>query len=98
MLLRPEVNLRLGTHYLRMMLDQFDGRWEPTLAAYNAGASRARDWLGWGEFREPAEFVESIPFTETRNYVQIVLRNAETYRALYSIRPAAKTPARKRRR
>jgi soluble lytic murein transglycosylase len=37
----------------------------------------------WGNFREPAEFVESIPFTETREYVQAVLRNAEMYRRLY---------------
>jgi len=91
MLYRPDINLKLGTYYLRAMLDQFDDRPEPTLAAYNAGASRAKAWLGWGEFREPAEFVETIPFTETRNYVQIVLRNAETYRALYAAsRPAAK--------
>jgi soluble lytic murein transglycosylase len=41
------------------------------------------DWLGWNTYREPAEFVESIPFTETRDYVQAVLRNADLYRRLY---------------
>ncbi len=94
MLFRPEINLRLGTHYLRSILNQFDGRWEPALAAYNAGASRSRAWLSWGEFREPAEFIETIPFSETRNYVQIVLRNAETYRELYAQSAPATKPVR----
>jgi soluble lytic murein transglycosylase len=82
-LFEPEVNLRIGTRHLKAMLDSFDGRWEPTLAAYNAGKTRAVAWLGWGEFREPAEFIETIPFSETRAYVQIVLRNAAIYRRLY---------------
>ena len=96
MLFRPDINLQLGTRYLRSILDQFDGRWEPALAAYNAGASRSKAWLSWGEFREPAEFVETIPFSETRNYVQIVLRNAETYRALYAKSAPAPPPAQSR--
>ncbi|MGH9629335.1 MAG: hypothetical protein ACRD7E_13530 [Bryobacteraceae bacterium] len=40
-------------------------------------------WRTWADFEEPAEFIETIPFTETRNYVQIVLRNADMYRRLY---------------
>jgi soluble lytic murein transglycosylase len=40
-------------------------------------------WAGWFEYREPAEFIETIPFSETRNYVQIVTRNADVYRRLY---------------
>jgi soluble lytic murein transglycosylase len=83
-LFEPEVNLRVGTRHLKSLLDSFEGRWEPTLAAYNAGKTRAVEWLGWGEFREPAEFIETIPFSETRAYVQIVLRNAGIYRRLYS--------------
>jgi soluble lytic murein transglycosylase len=65
------------------MLDQNSGKVEQTLAGYNAGPSRAAEWLTWNTYREPAEFVESIPFTETRDYVQAVLRNAEIYRKLY---------------
>ncbi len=65
------------------MLDQHDGQVEQTLAAYNAGPNRVVEWMGWNNYREPAEFVESIPFTETRDYVQAVLRNAEMYRRLY---------------
>jgi soluble lytic murein transglycosylase len=83
-LLRPEVNLRLGTEYLRDMYDNYSGRWEKTLASYNAGGSRVQNWSTWAQYREPAEFVETIPFSETRNYVLAVLRNASMYRKLYS--------------
>ncbi|MBI4875326.1 MAG: transglycosylase SLT domain-containing protein [Acidobacteria bacterium] len=82
-LFRPEVNLNLGTRIFRSLADQYGGRLEPALAAYNAGKSRADAWLNWGSVREPSEFVEAIPFTETRDYVQIVLRNADLYRRLY---------------
>ncbi len=82
-LFRPELNVRLGTAYLRTMYDASMGRWERTLAAYNAGTSRVENWESWGEYREPAEFIESIPFSETRNYVLAVLRNASMYRKLY---------------
>jgi len=54
-----------------------------TLASYNAGKSRVNDWIGWNQYQEPAEFVESIPFTETREYVEAVMRNASVYRQLY---------------
>ena len=47
--------------------------------------------MNWNDFREPAEFVESIPFTETRNYVQIVIRNSDVYRRLYAAQPAKPT-------
>ncbi len=86
MLFDPEINLRLGAQYLRTILNSFHGEWEPTLAAYNAGRSRAVAWLKRSEFRDRAEFVESIPFRETRNYVQIVLRNADLYRRLYAFK------------
>jgi soluble lytic murein transglycosylase len=82
-LFQPAINLQIGTVVLRSMLDHQDGRLEPTLAAYNAGPLRAAEWQSWNEYREPAEFVESIPFTETRDYVQAVMRNADIYRRLY---------------
>jgi soluble lytic murein transglycosylase len=80
----PAVNLQLGTFYLKTIVDNLGGRWEAALAAYNAGPSRAKAWSSWGEFREPAEFIETVPFSETRNYIQTVLRNADTYRRIYS--------------
>jgi len=92
MLFDPEINLKLGTYYLRSLLNSLQGNWEATLAAYNAGKSRADRWLAQGPYRETAEFIENIPFTETRDYVQIVLRNADFYRRLYgSTPPAAKS-------
>jgi soluble lytic murein transglycosylase len=81
-LFTPEVNLQLGTRYFREMVDKF-GAFEYALAAYNAGTNRVDDWLGQGKYRDPQEFVESIPFTETREYVQAILRNANVYRQLY---------------
>lgn len=92
MLHTADANLRLGSFYLRMMLDTLDSNLEFTLAAYNAGKGRVDKWRTWFDYREPAEFVESIPFEETRNYVQVVIRNADFYRRLYSSRPAASTP------
>ncbi len=90
MLRHPEVNLNLGTYYFRKLVDSLEGHVEAALASYNAGQSRARMWLHWAEYREPAEYIETIPFSETRNYVTTVLRNAEIYRRLYAAeRPAA---------
>jgi soluble lytic murein transglycosylase len=82
-LFTPEVNLQLGTRYFRGMVDQFGGSFEYALAAYNAGSDRVVDWLGQGKYRDAPEFVESIPFTETREYVQAILRNAAVYKQLY---------------
>ncbi len=79
----PAVNLQLGTRYFRDMVDKYNGQFEYALAAYNAGSDRVSDWLGEGHYRDPQEFVESIPFTETREYVQAILRNANVYRQLY---------------
>jgi soluble lytic murein transglycosylase len=79
----PAINMQLGTRYFRGMVDKFGGSFEYALAAYNAGSDRVDDWLGQGKYRDPQEFVESIPFTETREYVQAILRNASVYKQLY---------------
>ena len=83
MLAEPGINVQLGTRYFRQLVQKFDGKLELALAAYNAGADRVEEWRSSGNFREPAEFVESIPFTETREYVQAILRNAGIYHRLY---------------
>lgn len=83
MLFKPDTNLKIGTYYLKALFDQLQGKWEETLASYNAGKSRVVSWVSSANFHEPAEFVESIPFNETRVYVQNVMRNAEMYRRLY---------------
>jgi soluble lytic murein transglycosylase len=81
-LLDPETNIRLGTRYLREMLDKLGGVPEYALAAYNAGDYRVEDWEAAGPYNGIDEFVESIPFTQTREYVQAILRNEETYKSI----------------
>jgi soluble lytic murein transglycosylase len=78
----PDYNVRLGTIYVAGLEKQF-GNLESALAAYNAGEDRVVFWTEGQTYREPAEFVESIPFTETRQYVELVTRNADIYRRLY---------------
>ena len=78
----PDYNVRLGTAYFARLVKQF-GSTEAALAAYNAGEDRVELWTSGQTYRETAEFVDSIPFTETRQYVQIIARNSEIYHRLY---------------
>lgn len=87
-LFRPEVNIPLGVAEFKSLLDQFGNQPAYALAAYNAGGSRVTQWLQQGSYRDIDEFIESIPFHETRGYVQAVLRNAEHYRHLYWSNPS----------
>ena len=88
----PDYNVRLGTVYLSGLLESYRTP-EAALAAYNAGEDRVAEWTMGQNYEETAEFVESIPFTETREYVQIVLRNAELYRQTYANTAASVPPA-----
>jgi len=95
----PNLNLKLGQAYLAGLLDQFDGSYVLTLAAYNAGPSRARQWLRHNGDPRQAEvdaidWVEAIPFYETRNYVQRVMENLQVYRARLNDTEVALTPER----
>jgi soluble lytic murein transglycosylase len=81
-LLDPVINLELGTRYLREMLNEFGGQPEYAFAAYNAGDYRVTAWKAVGTYHGMDEFVESIPFSETREYVQAILRNEAMYREL----------------
>jgi soluble lytic murein transglycosylase len=88
-----EVNLKLGTSYLKLVLDDFGGSAAMATAAYNAGPGRPRRWRE-GALQEAAAWAEGIPFTETRDYVKKVLSNATVYGALLKTVP---TPALKTR-
>jgi peptidoglycan lytic transglycosylase len=79
-LLSPSYNVRVGTLVLRNLQTNFDGNGEEMLAAYHAGQTRVNSWLSGGSFRDPAEFLESIPIPATRIYVERVLRDATIYR------------------
>lgn len=81
----PEYNMRLGRYHLQEVIDEFDGSYILALAAYNAGGHRARRWIeDYGDPRspdvDPIDWIESIPFSETRNYVQRVMENLQVYR------------------
>lgn len=82
LLFDPDYNVRLGTIYVAGLKNDF-GSVESALAAYNAGEDRVAFWTAGQSYRDLAEFVDSIPFTETREYVEIVTRNAVIYRKLY---------------
>jgi soluble lytic murein transglycosylase len=82
----PGYNATLGAHYLEAMLERFNGSYVMTFAAYNAGPSRVDRWIKtYGDPRDPdvdvVNWVELIPFTETRNYVQRIMENQQVYRA-----------------
>jgi soluble lytic murein transglycosylase len=78
----PEYNLELGMLYIAGLL-KATGEPEYALAAFNAGEDRIAAWRAERNYEEIPELVESIPFTETRDYVQIVMRNADVYRQVY---------------
>jgi soluble lytic murein transglycosylase len=81
-LFEPDFNLQVGMVYVTGLLHNL-GAPEYALAAFNAGEDRIALWRSERNYEEIPELVESIPFTETRDYVQIVLRNAEVYRMIY---------------
>jgi soluble lytic murein transglycosylase len=87
-LFQPETNIMLGTRHLASLLQQY-GKTEIALAAYNAGKTRVDLWLQKYSSLDMAEFVEQIPFSETRSYVRQVMSN----KAHYDRRNASALPA-----
>ena len=81
-LFEPEYNIELGMLYIAGLVRQ-TGAFEYAAAAYNAGEDRIAAWKSERNYEEIPELVESIPFTETREYVQVVLRNTAVYRMIY---------------
>jgi len=85
-LIDPQYNMRLGSAYLGRMIDTFSGSYLMAAAAYNAGPSRPLEWAGFcGDPRnssnDPLDYIECIPFSETRNYVMRTLESTVVYRA-----------------
>ena len=83
---QPDYNVRLGSAYLQSLVRRYDGAYILAIAAYNAGPSRVNNWIeAFGDPRQnnidPIDWIERIPFTETRNYVHRVLENVQIYRA-----------------
>ncbi len=82
----PDFNMRVGSAYLGQLVDQFSGSYVLATAAYNAGPGRPTQWTSLcGDPRnsasDPLDFIECIPFSETRDYVMRVLEATQVYRA-----------------
>jgi soluble lytic murein transglycosylase len=75
----PAVNIRLGSLYLGKMVQQFDANHAIAAAAYNAGPHRVAKWLERRAFDEPDIWIETIPYAETRRYVQQVMAFTVVY-------------------
>lgn len=80
---KPEVNIQLGVKYLCGLLNDFEDNIILALASYNAGPGKVKQWVEIRSHLKPLEFMESIPYRETRNYVKKVLRNYVIYKTLY---------------
>ncbi len=81
-----ETNIAIGTGYLKLVLDDFNGSMPMAAAAYNAGPSRHRAWRN-GSVMEAAAWAQNIPFAETRDYVKKVLANTTVYAAVITGQP-----------
>ncbi|MDZ7627729.1 MAG: lytic transglycosylase domain-containing protein [Parvularculaceae bacterium] len=82
----PHYNMTLGSAHLSHLISRYSGSWIMTFAAYNAGPNRVTQWVeAYGDPRsesvDPLDWIEQIPFEETRNYVQRVLENSQIYRS-----------------
>ncbi|MGH7827516.1 MAG: tetratricopeptide repeat protein [Candidatus Binatia bacterium] len=82
-LFEPEINLTLGTRYLKDLLHRYSNNWHKAIAAYNAGENAVDRWEREIETEDSEEFVERIPYFETRQYVKLVLRNHRIYKRIY---------------
>ena len=83
-LLKEEDNLKLGIKTMSDLLKKFDNRLDYALCAYNAGETPTRLWIKLRGNRAPIEFIESIPYQETRQYVKNILRNYAIYKMIYN--------------
>lgn len=83
-LYNPEINIEMGTALLRDLREKYNGKFVQTVAAYNASESAIATWMKERFNGDYFEFVESIPYEETRNYIKLVFRNYMTYKRILS--------------
>ncbi len=92
----PDLNIRLGLKHFKNLLVRYNGNLVPAIAAYNSGATPVDRWLKLPTAALNDEFIENIPYAETREYVKKVLANIEIYNSIYhqEIPPADTAPER----
>lgn len=86
-LYQPEISARLGAFELRTLFDRWKHQWIPSVASYNANADAVRGWLTVRKRADPVEFIEEIPYEETRAYVKLVMRNQIFYQRMLADGP-----------
>ncbi len=79
----PEINIRIGCWYLSVLTDEFNGNLQLILAAYNGGSGNVNKWLKDDRYSEDGKSLDYIPFKETSDYVEKVLKNYEMYKKIY---------------
>lgn len=79
----PEINIRIGCWYLSVLTDEFNGNLQLILAAYNGGSGNVNKWLKDDRYSEDGKSLNYIPFKETSDYVEKVLKNYEMYKKIY---------------
>jgi soluble lytic murein transglycosylase len=80
----PEINVAIGSIYIRELKEEFHGMYEAIAASYNAGEDNSARWLNRTRPKEPGVFAAEVGFAETKNYVFKVMNNYRVYRELYN--------------
>lgn len=83
LLFEPEINIRIGTWYLDLLTKEFGNNIQLILAAYNGGSGNVSKWLKNEEYSEDGKYLKKIPFQETEQYIERVLKNYQIYKTLY---------------
>lgn len=83
----PAISIRLGAWELRGLMNRWGGQWIPTVASYNANPEAVKGWLKMRHRKDPVEFIEELPYEETRSYVKLILRNHVFYQRMLSKAP-----------
>ena len=81
-LLEPEINIRLGTKYISILMEKYQNI-EIALTAYNAGIGTVDNWIEKGILKADGSDIENIPYKETNNYVRKILRDYRIYQSFY---------------
>ena len=79
----PELNIKIGIKYFRILLDKYENNINLSIIAYNAGIGNVDKWIENGTIKEDGSDIENVPFKETNNYARKILRDYNIYKELY---------------